>query len=324
MEERTHRSSDAHDRILLYLYNELPEREREDFEAELERSAELRQALHEEEQLLKAIDQRGSAEAPETLLAECRQDLMRAIYREERQRRETPRLLPAWASRFVPPRSSWAPAAAVALMALGFFAGRGTQQLFAPAASGGAADPVIAQTARPAAFGAEPQSVLDVDSVAFDPLGGDVEIVIEERRTIRGSASDPRIRGLLMSSVRSPEAGMRLESVDALRQRCDDADIQRTLIRALLRDENPGVRLKALEALAPHHQEAAVRTALIEAVKNDRNVGVRVQAIDLLTQSPDRRLAGVLQELVTDDQNPYVRLRSQQTLHQMNASVDLY
>lgn len=324
MDGRVH-EQDQRDRIQLYLYNEMSEAEREELESELQGSAELRRILNEEERFLKAIDERGSVEVPETLLAECRQDLMRAVYREERRRQEATPFLPAWAQRFLPSRNAWVPAAAAALLVMGFFSGRMTQELFTGEDAPAVATSVTpALPARTVSTGSEPQSILDVDSVAFDPMGGGVEIVIEERRTIRGSAEDPRIRGLLLSSIRSPEAGMRLESVEALRGRGDDVEIQRTLIQALVGDENPGVRLKALEALAPYHQEAAVRSALIQAVKTDPNVGVRVQAIDLLTQSPDRRLAGVLQELVTDEQNPYVRLRSQQMLHEMNASVDLY
>lgn len=324
MEDPKRREQDARDRILLYLYNELTEPERNELEAEFERSPELRQALAAEERFLQAFDERSPVEAPDTLLAECRQDLLRTVRREERQRSATSGL-PAWAARLPLPGGAWLPAAAAALLVLGFFSGRLTQSLFTPGeTSVVASGQAVPTPARSVSLGSEPQSILDVDSVAFDAMGGGVEIVIEERRTIRGSAEDPRIRGLLLSSIRSPEAGTRLESVEALRERGGDVDIQRTLIHALLADENPGVRLKALEALAPHHQDAAVRAALIDAVKNDANVGVRVQAIDLLTQSPDRRLVGVLQELVSDEQNPYVRLRSQQMLHQMNASVDLY
>jgi HEAT repeat protein len=91
-----------------------------------------------------------------------------------------------------------------------------------------------------------------------------------------------------------------------------------------LRDENPGVRLNALSSLASHHNDPEVRAALVQALQKDANPGVRVQAIDLLTDEPDAELTGVLQQLVRDEPNSYVRMRSEQALQAMNASVELY
>jgi HEAT repeat protein len=56
----------------------------------------------------------------------------------------------------------------------------------------------------------------------------------------------------------------------------------------------------------------------------DSNPGVRTQAVDLLTQSREPSLAAVLQELLTHEENNYVRLKCQKALNEMNASVETF
>jgi len=96
------------------------------------------------------------------------------------------------------------------------------------------------------------------------------------------------------------------------------------LLDSMLNDRNPGVRLKALEALSPHQDEPEVSRALIEVLRGDPNAGMRTSAINLLTEEPDRRLVGVLQELVETTDHDYVRLRSKRALQDLNASVDRF
>ena len=96
------------------------------------------------------------------------------------------------------------------------------------------------------------------------------------------------------------------------------------LVNAMLEDENAGARLKALEALAPYKQDSDVRQALIATLRTDANPGMRVNAIDLLTADPDRELVDVLQDVVRYEPNSWVRLRSEQTLAELNASIGLY
>ena len=56
----------------------------------------------------------------------------------------------------------------------------------------------------------------------------------------------------------------------------------------------------------------------------DLNPGVRIQAIDLLTERQDGDVVGVLQQLVTRDNNSYVRQRCERALQEMNASVGTF
>ncbi len=168
------------------------------------------------------------------------------------------------------------------------------------------------------------EDIPDVRSISNGAGPSSVEIVVEERRTIRGDANDPQIQALLIAMSRSSNSGRRLDMIDLLRQRADDPQVRAALVKAMLEDENGGARLKALEALAPYKEDIDVRHALMTTLRTDSNPGMRVNAIELLTARPDRELVEVLQDVVRDEPNNYVRLRSEQTLAELNASIGLY
>ena len=311
------------DQVSLYLYGELQDDERLAFEAELERSEELRTEVEREERFLRRMNARPTLQPADSLLAECRHDLMRQVYRAERNPAER-----SWWGAFLAGlagmRMAWRPTMAMALVALGFWGGATTGGDWTVWTKAGGGSVQTANVLGGGALGAT-----EIQSVALDGDGGEVEIVIEERRTIRGNVSDAAIRRLLISTVSGSHSGARLESLAALGPGSGDAEVRRAMIQALLEDENPGVRLNALGSLAAHKDEPEVRAALIQALQQDDNPGVRVQAIDLLTlelagDEQDRELAGVLQEVVRSESNNYVKMRGEQALHAMNASVELY
>ena len=310
------------DTLLLYLYNELEEREHEAFQEHLESCAGCAGVVEQERRLLGRLDQRPSASPSEALLAECRHDLMRSVYYERKDDSPRSRRLPAWAdlSRvFASSPRTWQPAAALVLLVAGFYFGRAS--VGAPAGEASVSD------IRSASLIPWETSVGEIQSVERDPDDGTVEIVLEEttRRTISGAPHAPHIRGLLISAVRDyPNSGVRLETLDALRHRVDDREVRLALREAMLGDPNPGVRLKAFEALRVHHGEPDIREALKQVLRQDETPGMRIQVIDSLTEKPDGELVGLLQELVESDENRYVRLKCRRTLRQLNASEELF
>lgn len=312
-------SESREQQIDLYLYGEMAYADRDAFEAEIGGSEELAQQVETQRKFLRAMNEREPAEVSEALLAECRHDLMREVYRERQGVSASAAAGPGWWARFIEGlngmRVAWQPTAAVALLALGFWGGR-----MAPGVLTGAGG------SNQAGFVGEASDPVggDVRSVEFSPESGGVEIVLEQRRTIRGNPDDPLIRGLLISNVQSPNSGVRLETLEALQPRTEDSDIRTALISVMLGDDNPGVRLKALEMLAAHRAQPEVRDALVESLRRDPNAGMRVQAVDLLTDAADREMVGTLQELVRDEQDNYVRYKVERLLHDMSASVDLY
>jgi hypothetical protein len=132
---------------------------------------------------------------------------------------------------------------------------------------------------------------------------GRVQIVIDEthQRVLSGSLEDQSIQRLLLTAAKDPsDAGLRVESVDLLKNNSQSAEIRRALVYSLEHDPNAGVRLK------------------------DDNPGVRTQVIDLLVQRHSDAMVSVLQELMEKEDNNYIRMRCQKVLQEMNASVETY
>ncbi len=308
--------------VSLYLYGELPPNETETAEEHIETCASCAEILEDERRFFATMNARASAEVGHSLLAECRHDLMRRVYRTEPEPVTFWGRLSAW---FPAGGSglSWRAGLVAASVAVAFFVGRVTSSSD-PNPFIGRAGPAIQGTNVSFQPGATDTGI---ESIALDPQGDRVEIVVEEisRRTITGRRSDPEIHSLLLSTIRSaPNSGVRLDSLDVLTGHVENQEVRRTLLGSMLSDRNPGVRLKALGALRPHMADPEVRNALVEVLRRDDNSGMRVSAIDMLTEQPDRGLVGVLQELVETEANDYVRLRSSRTLQDLNASVDRF
>jgi hypothetical protein len=299
-----------------YLYNELSEQERSEVEEHAETCAACSAELERERAFLARLSARKACDPPPALLAECRHDLMRSIYRAERLRTGSAR---ERAGFFESLGRSWQalgywrqPVAALCLLAVGFFGG---WRLRTPAPAG------------PASPGGEPL-LANISGVSLDPQAGRVQISYDEvrRQTLNGTLQDPVIQGFLISAARSyGNPGVRLETIGLLTPQAGNREIRQTLLYALSHDRNPGVRLKALEALQGFAREPDVRQALAQVLIQDENPGMRVQAIDLLTQHPDENLVGLLQDVAgKQEENNYVRMRCERVLREMNASVESF
>lgn len=305
--------------VLLYLYDELPADERDAVDTHTESCEACAGAVESERRFLRSLPERRAPE--EAMLAECRHDLMRNVYRMHSEGAG----LSAWAGwrrrlqgAFGSMRLAWQPTAALALLAVGFYGGRVTQNAPFATPSPAGVDVEQASLAPFSGFG-------NIQSVEMDPERGEVEIVVEEitRRTISGAPHEPHIRSLLISAIREyPNSGVRLDTLDVFTEGTDSPEVQNALREAMLHDENPGVRLKALEALKPHRNDPQVRRAFIDVLLHDENPGMRVQAIDLLTEAADREMVGLLQNLINSEPNNYVRLQSRRILHELDASAD--
>ena len=102
------------------------------------------------------------------------------------------------------------------------------------------------------------------------------------------------------------------------------AAVRSVLLEAVTHDPNPGVRLKALEGLKSFAADADVRKTLAQMLLKDQNAGVRIQAIDLLIANQDAATVSTLQTLIGKEDNNYVRMRCQNALRNMNASVGTF
>ena len=198
------------------------------------------------------------------------------------------------------------PAAAAALLAIGFFSAKA---------------PVINS-------GANLAGVMTSRVRNIEPdREGRVHLVVDEtrQRVLSGKLDDENIRMLMISASREQsDPGLRAESVELLKSRCGSNDVREALLQALQHDNNSGVRLKALEGLRPFAAQPEVRKALSHALLSDDTPAIRTQAIDLLMASQSSDVVGVLQQLMEKESDNYIRLRTMKALREMNASAGTF
>jgi anti-sigma factor RsiW len=287
--------------LSLFLYGELSFEDEEAVHRHLEGCADCRLALEREKALHHALDE-AEAAIPPDLLADCRRNLRPRL--GQIARRSLPGRFWDWLGQPVPSRFL-RPAGAMALVLLGFLAARLTSPDGRPPAEAG---PVATQVRylEPA----EP---------------GQVRVVVDEtrQRVLSGSLEDAAIKQLLLAAARDPDdPALRLDSVDILRTHSTSREVRQALLHAVQQDPNAGVRLKAIEGLKAYGADPETRSVLSKVLLSDDNLGVRAQAIDLLVQHREMALVGTLQQLMETEPDDYIRLRGQQALKAMNASLE--
>jgi HEAT repeats/Putative zinc-finger len=290
----------------LMLYGELSFDEEERIHEHVDKCAECKAELKRVQQMQRAFDA-VEPEMPATLLQDSRRSLRISLQEATGASRRIP--LTARLAEWFSAPSRWKPAAALTLLAIGFFGGRLVPPT--PAVSPARSNEPVATRVRYI----QPNE------------DGDVQLVVEEvrQRVLSGGMDDNRIRTLLLSAAReSSDPGVRVETMDLLKSQSGSEEVRHALLAALQNDPNAGVRLKALDALRAVAEENETRRVLSEVLLTDENPGVRTQAIDLLTQKREPALVGVLQELMTRENNNYVRLKCQKVLQEMNASAEIF
>ncbi len=314
---------EARKNLALFLYGELSFDEEELVEVHIDECVGCRQALAREKALFAALDSVELAPSAEAL-AESRAELRSRLALIGQPTGMSPVRGSGWWDKiregftihfhFAPGIAQVAGAAA--MLALGFLTARVAPNSFlGNLRSAGMVEPATSR-------------VRYVEPVS----PGRVQIVLDEtrQRVLSGSVDDEAIQRLLLTAAKDPsDAGLRVESVDLLKNNSQSAEIRKALVYSLEHDPNAGVRLKALDGLKQFAQDPDTRQALTQVLLKDDNPGVRTQVIDLLVQknSDQRRtdaMVGVLQELLEKEDNGYIRMRCQKVLQEMNASAEMY
>lgn len=302
---------EARENFPLFLYSELSFDDEELLESHVDGCEDCRRALDRERALhtaLYAEDLQPSA----AMLARSRQELARRIATSPARESWWQKLRQGFTIHVHPIPAGMQPVGALALIAAGFFGAR----MLPPSLQG-------LKTQNASLSAPMTSRVRYVEPAQ----AGKVQVVIEEtrERVLSGNVDDQNIQNLLLAAARDPQdAGLRVESVDLLKSSRENPEVRGALLYALEHDSNPGVRLKALDGLKNSAADPQVRQVLTRVLLSDDNAGVRTQAIDLLIQHKEDRMVGTLQELMRKEDNGYIRMRCQKTLHEMNASVETY
>lgn len=300
----------ARAQLPLLLYGELEFDAEERVESHLEGCAQCGAALERQRALHAALDAVAVVPSP-VLLNRCREDL-RALLSDPLED-----IGRGWWDRFLSGfRLTWLrPVTALMLVAAGYLG---------------------AQLVRVTTFDGSGRFHLAgiagsrVRTVATQP-DGSVEIVLEDmrQRKVQGSINDQAIRTLLLSTAKEAEdPGLRAGTVAMLVGAGDAADVRDALMFAMEHDEDTTVRRKAMEGLKSYTQDPNVQAALAKTLLREGNSGMRTQAIDLLANRTERQLnrqiVGTLQELMSREEDAYVRERCQRLLRALKASSEMY
>lgn len=306
--------------ISLYLYDELAAEERAAFEGHLAACAGCRAKLEEARRLHRLLSGCPRPEPTPALLVRCRQALDEALDREQLGWRG---LLRGWMWNF-----GTAPvprlAAVLTLVLFGF----GLGWTLRPRAR--SLEPVAPRQVAASFLGADLDNlrIRHISEVTPDPQSGGVRITLdaERRVTLEGSLDDPRIRQVLVDTVKSYDnAGIRRDTLEALRMQRDDPAVRAALLFAMGHDPNAGMRLEALKTVRGMEPGRDVQEALLGALEHDTNPGVRVAAVNALVEhaaeeGKDETVMPVLLRLAASDQNPYVRLQCQAAVRKMEGN----
>lgn len=293
--------------VTLYLYNELADDARFELEQHARRCRQCAAVLSEFRDLHEQLDALPKLEVSPNLLASARMELQ--------ERLETARQVQGWRRLVLDPMAwlrlwRFSPALATVIFIVGFGSGLGTMYSVVGGVRGMASPNV------------QPRAEASISGIrAIKQQAGSNQIKIQYDTTIpeqaQGSLSDPQIQQLLLYATRNNyNSGVRMDSIDVLRQKPEDDRIREGLVFALRYDNNPGVRLKALEAVTPYVRgDIRVRNAVLEALLNDNNPGIRMEALNALEASrADTSVRQALQQLAKDDPNPSIRTESRKML----------
>jgi hypothetical protein len=285
--------------LTLYYYGELESDQEELVEQHLADCPNCRAELSQLQNLLTQVDS-AVAEPSAELLARCRAELKASIQPESQ---------PTWRrflDSFRPPAWLAQPAMAAALLGLGFFGGKLFEQ-----------NRFVTWNT---------QEVARVRAI-HGQGDGTVRIVVDEprERVVSGALHEENIQQLLLAATRqAADPGLRMESVDLLRNRVNRDDVRQVFLQTLAKDNDPSVRLRALEALRPYTQEQDVRRALSSVLLTDANPNVRVLAIDVLGDVHSNEMVGMLQQVMRQEENEYVRSRCIRALGAVRASPGVF
>lgn len=293
--------------IALFLYDELADDARHELEGHVERCSECAVELKAMRVLHGQMSELPQLEVTPNLLASARMQLSETLETVQQHRGWRWALDPMAMLR----QFRFSPALAAVIFMVGFGGGLGAMYHMSASLHGGALSAEQQQEA----------SIAGIRNIIQEPGSNRVRIDYERAlpETIQGSVNDPQIQALLVMASRSTaNSGLRMDSVNLLRQKPDDPAVRESLVYSLRSDSNPGVRLKAEEALMPMvKQDIRVRNAMLESLLNDNNPGVRAGALKALEiVRNDTSVRQALTQLAKEDPNEFIRQESSRVIAQ--------
>ncbi len=302
------------DNVVLYVYNELADDAKFEFEQHVRHCLGCRRELDAALEFKESLAALPVKEVSPNFLAANRMQLQEALEHAEQSRNIF--------SSFIFDATGWfhqiklAPALTAALLIIGFTVGVGTTYRMMENSKSG---PTVGNTGTSSV---DTANVAAIESITPEANSNQVSIKYNtlQPQTLNGSTDDPRIRQLLLLAARNNRnSGVVLDSLEVLTRRPEDNAVREALVYALRYDKNPGVRLKSLDGLKSYvKDDVQVRDAVVEALLHDNNAGVRQEAISLLdVVKADSSVRSALAVLAGSDANKFIREESKRYLASM-------
>ncbi len=292
--------------IMLYLYDELSETEKQELEAHLQFNQASQKRLEEMRSFHSTMNERELPEPGEAALAAARARL-RARLQQERSAVAQAGRIRNFLEALTPPGSGLSFSLAAAVLVLGFLLGR-----FSGPGSG--TDLAVRQGLVP---GDEMPFISNVDLVEYEPRSGRVKVhyKVTQDVALQGDIGDEAIRQVLTHTIRTEShPGRRLTAVKAAAGSKASAELEDALIHAMERDEVAGVRLRAAKVLKNMPSNRRIRMAFIRVLLKDENPAMRIAALAALSQSQGSDVLPIFQNASRGDENEFVRLKASQAL----------
>jgi hypothetical protein len=300
----------AKENIVLYIYDELADDARFEFERHVQRCVFCHADLDSAREFKHNLAELPAPEVSPNFLTSNRMELQEAL--EHTQQAHS-----GWGA-FVFDFAGWmhqlklAPALTAALLIVGFAGGTITTWR-------------VMSAQNPRQQQQQPQSQASIAAIeSISPQVGSNKVTIKydtlNSQITEGDINDPQIQKLLLMAARNNRnSDVRLDSIDILKSQPEDNAVREALVYALRYDQNPGVRLKALDGLKSYvKNDVHVRDAVLEALMHDSNAGVRSQAISLLDPvKADSSVRDTLKVLSERDPSQYIRNESRRILASM-------
>lgn len=291
------------DNIVLYIYDELADDAKFEFERHVQRCLSCREELESAREFKSTMAALPVQEISPNFLASNRMELQESLEHAQQARNGWGMLVfdfAGWMHQI-----KLAPALTAALLIIGFAGGTITTYRIV------GQPPVEPPTTQAQIAGIEsisPQANSNKVTIKYDTVSP---------QTLEGDINDPEVQKLLLMATRSNRnSGVRLDSIGILTSQPEDNDVREALVYALRYDQNPGVRLKALDGLKGYvKDDMHVRDAVLEALMHDSNSGVRAEAISLLDPvKADSSVRDTLRFLATRGQDKYISGEAQRIL----------
>jgi len=278
--------------LVFYACGEVSATEKEQVEGHLAVCADCAEQLAQEQVLLESLTEMtrpaDAVDVTGLLLAQCRSDLAEKLDELAAPVQKEDWQPFGWARRWMVLRPVWSGAALVV-----FGVVLGTQLLPWLQTANDVAGPAVNVLAAPK-LSDEQLSKMAVSGIRFSPAQGaageDIQLHLnaEQPMELSGNVNDSDVRRVLTYMVKNGErfdTGMRLDCLDALKSRVDDAQVRESLLFAARKDENAAVRIKALESLRDSADDEAVHETLLGILAHDPSPGARIEAVNLLVRS---------------------------------------